>query len=141
MKALLIMALVIVPTLGLAEGNQAPPLLASPAILDPSRELSKPSVQRPAECATNPCAAGCSQQVTCEDYNPERDNCPEANKIVVGWECQEPCSCSQEGTVSCSVTYQCVSVNAPENADQLRALGPISRPDVELSTRDEPTAP
>ena len=93
----------LLPVTGWAEGDSAPPLqLASPSL------GSMPTANRTqSNCESNPCQAGCSQTATCLQYKAKGDECANPNQVMMGWTCNEPCSCSSDGTLTCSVSYRC----------------------------------
>jgi hypothetical protein len=61
-------------------------------------------------CRKAPCSPGCSQSVSCEDYDPRRDTCSNPSQVLVGWSCSGSCSCGDDGSVVCSVSYRCVDM-------------------------------
>lgn len=91
-------------------------------------------------CRKAPCSPGCSQEVTCDDYDPERDKCSHPNHVLVNWSCSSPCSCSADGAVVCSVSYKCVDMVA-EISELQRLPKPVihlSKPHPAASTETDP---
>ncbi len=86
-----------------------------------------------ASCTKAPCAAGCSQEVSCNDYDPNRDKCSHPNHVLVNWSCSSPCSCSSDGTVVCSVSYKCVDMVA-----EMSEIRRLPKPVIHLSKPEAP---
>ncbi len=86
-------------------------------------------------CRKAPCSPGCSQNVTCDDYDPRRDICANKSQVLVGWRCSGSCSCADDGTVVCSVAYRCVDM-----AGEMAELRRVPRPEIYLSQPNLPGA-
>jgi hypothetical protein len=84
-------------------------------------------------CRKAPCSPGCSQEVSCEDYDPRKDSCSNKGHVLVNWTCSSPCSCSSDGSVVCSVGYRCVDM-----VEEMTELRRLQKPTIELS---QPTLP
>jgi hypothetical protein len=113
----------------------------APALAESSPELAGPvplpRTSSGSFCHKSPCSPGCSQDVSCQDYDPRRDSCASPGHILVGWTCSSPCSCASDGHVVCSVSYRCVDM-AQEMEDLRRAPKiQIDLAEPDRSTREE----
>lgn len=105
-------------------------MMAGTALGEGSSNYARPVPSSPAGsfCHNYPCSPGCSQEVSCEDYDPRRDSCANSKHVLVGWSCSSPCSCASDGAVMCSVSYRCVDM-----AQEMEELKHFRKPEVELA--------
>lgn len=106
------------------EGHSAPPLSVEIGPMPlPSAARSPASAE---VCDANPCAGGCNGEALCKHYDVSREKCSKPGQVLVNWDCEQPCSCSSDGMVICSISYRCVDMTAEiEENKQSRRLPKI----------------